>query len=365
MSTRVAKPAARHSYVSIGGMQQSHGGVEVFMQRLAEMWPHTGLGAMIVLPANSAVCKTSQGLYAGLRRWWHTHLDNVRFIRQATRRAEGQVTSVWYHYGNALDLLSIALLSRLSGIRLIVTPHCSLTWRHLTHRCSRWVAHRILKRVHLLLALSREQVEFFSIRGAPPIARMRTLLPSSTAQRTPFRERPRGSLIFAGRVSPEKGIREMVDLLRILLAEREGFALEIFGEAEPEMHDFLREVAQRDPALAAAIRIHGRVSAQEVMTQLGRHRYLIYLSRVDAFPLAVLEAVIAGALPVVYELPGTAEIIARWGGIMGTPADLPTLARAILDTESETSPPRLKSGQAAQYYSTADVARQLRSILEV
>jgi len=364
MSTDIVSSVSMQTYISIGGTQQNHGGVEVFMRRVAQLWPHTGLGSVVVMPSDSAVFKAPQGVFAGLRRWWRSHRHNVRCIRQATASAQGRVTNVWYHYGNALDVLAIALLSLLPGIRLIVTPHCSLTWRHLANPCSRWVTRRILHRAQLLVVLSKEQLDFFSVEGAPPVARMRTLLPPSTALHPPFGERPKGSLIFVGRVSAEKGIRDMIELLKILVAAREGFSLEIFGEAEPPMKDFLRDVTQREPALAAAIRVHGRVPAEDVLAQLGRHRYLLYLSRVDAFPLAVLEAVIAGAMPVVYELPGTAEIIERWGGIMAAPTDLPALARAILDIECEASLPRLRSEQAAQYYSTADVARELRNILE-
>jgi len=364
MNSGVVSNHSTPGYIAIGGAQQNQGGIEVFMRRLAQLWPHTELGALAVLPADSAVFKASQGALAGLRLWWRRHRHNVRSIRQATRCAEGRVTNVWYHYGNALDVLAIALLSWLPGIRLIVTPHCSLTWRHLANPCSRWVTRRILQRAHLLLVLSQEQLEFFSVAGAPPVARMRTLLPPCASHRLAFRERPRGSLIFVGRVTAEKGIRDMVELLKLLIAERGGFSLEIFGEEDASMKSFLRDVTQREPALAAAIRVHGRVPAEDVLAQLGRHRYLLYLSRVDAFPLAVLEAVIAGAMPVVYELPGTAEIIEQWGGIMAAPTDLPALKRAILDIEREASPPRLRSEQAAQYYSTVDVARELRNILE-
>lgn len=364
MRSAVASGDSSQSYIAIGGARHNQGGIEVFMRRLAQLWPHTGLGSLVVLPADSAVFKAPQGMVAGLRLWWQRHRHNIRCIRQATGSADGGVTNVWYHYGNALDVVAIALCSWLPGIRLIVTPHCSLTWRHLANPCSRWVTRRVLHRAHLLLVLSKEQFEFFSVAGAPPIARMRTLLPSCASQRLSFSERPRGSLIFAGRVTAEKGIRDMVELLKLLRAERQSFSLEIFGEQDPAMHDFLREVAQREPALAAAIRVHGRVSAEDVLAQLGRHRYLVYLSRVDAFPLAVLEAVIAGAMPVVYELPGTAEIIEQWGGIMAAPADLPALARAILGIERAASPPRLRSEQAAQYYGTAGVARELRNILE-
>ena len=364
MSRGIASNDCRHGYIAIGGAQQNQGGVEVFMRRLAQLWPHTGLGSLTVLPADSAVFKAPQGAVAGLRLWWRRHRDNVRCIRQANRSAADRSTNVWYHYGNALDVLAIALLSRLPGIRLIVTPHCSLTWRHLANPVSRWVTRRILHRAQLLVVLSKEQLEFFCVEGAPPVARMRTLLPSCAPQPLSFRERRRGSLIFAGRVAAEKGIRDMIELLQLLMAERDGFSLEIFGEADQAMKDYLCEVAQREPALAAAIRVHGRVPADEVLTQLGRHRYLVYLSRVDAFPLAVLEAVIAGAMPVVYALPGTAEIIEQWGGIMAAPADLPALAHAILDIERQAGPPRLRSAQAAQYYSTADVACELRNILE-
>ncbi len=364
MSTEMVSGTRARTYISIGGTQQNHGGVEVFMRRLVQLWPHTGLGSLVVAASDSAVFKAPQGVFAGVRRWWRSHRHNVRRIRQASRRAGGQVAHVWYHYGNALDVLSIALLSWLPGIRLIVTPHCSLMWRHLANPIGRWVTHRILRRADLLLVLSQEQVEFFSIEGAPRVARMRTLLPPFTSQRATFRERPHGSLVFVGRVSAEKGIRDMIELLKMLLAEGNDFSLDIFGEAEPAMTDFLNDVTQREPALAAAIRVHGRVPPQEVLAQLGCHRYLLYLSRVDAFPLAVLEAVTAGAVPVVYELPGTAEIIERWGGIMAAPADLPRLARTILEVDRATSPPPLRSEQAAEYYSTAHVARELRNILE-
>lgn len=364
MTRDILNSDCRQTYIAIGGTQQNHGGVEMFMRRLAKLWSDSGLGSLAVSSSDSAIFKAPHGVIDGVRRWWRSHRRNVRHIRQAVQAAEGQVTHVWYHYGNALDLVAIALLSWMRGIRLVVTPHCSLTWRHLAHPVGRWITHRILRRTDLLVVLSQEQVDFFSVEGGPRVVRMRTLLPAFTAHRSSFGERPPGSLVFVGRVSAEKGIPDMIELLKMLRAQRDGFSLEIFGEAEPEMTVFLNDVMQREPALAAAIRVRGRIPPQDVLTQLGRNRYLVYLSRVDAFPLAVLEAVIAGAVPVVYELPGTAEIVERWGGIMAAPADLQTLACAILRTDSETSSPPLRSEQAAQYYSTTEVARELRIILE-
>lgn len=350
-------------YFAIGGTQACPGGVEIFLQRLQWLWPLIGLGKLTMLPAQTAVLKAPGGVRRALQDWLRALVRSVCLVRAATRTDGGGVV-VWYHYGNGLDLLSLAVLSLVPGIRLIVTPHCSLTWRHLRGPVRRLAARWLMKRVERIFVLSEEQCEFYARWRPSGVARMRTLLPEVSDDAAPFHARQRGSLAFVGRVVREKGIVDVVELLRLLRADGGDFSLDVLGAVAPDMRDFFARVASEEPSLFAAIRLHGDVSSDRVLAQLGCSRYLIHLSRVDAFPLTVLEAILRGAVPVAYELPGTAEIIERWGGLLARPGEVRAIAQALRAMEAQTLCVSLRREAAVHYYSGNETARELRALLE-
>jgi len=66
-------------------------------------------------------------------------------------------------------------------------------------------------------------------------------------------------------------------------------------------------------------------------------RYFAYLSVQDAYPLAVLESLAAGALPLVYNIPGTDEIVESWGGLMVPPGKTEELVPVLLQLERDAA----------------------------
>ncbi|MDB6106428.1 MAG: hypothetical protein JWO52_6427 [Gammaproteobacteria bacterium] len=346
------------TYLAVGGTDNCQGGVEVFMRRLAAVWPGTGFAALTVLPANTAWKKNATGGLVSAYRWAVALVRTTSCVCRGAFRGRTRVT-VWYHYSNAIDLVGVLWLSLLPGLRIFVTPHCSLTWQHLSSPFGRRVALRVLGRATRILVLSEEQREFFKHSGAP-VTLIRTLIPPRYGSCLAFLQRPAASFVFVGRVAREKGVPEMVEFISHLCRILPDTRLDLIGPVEPQMHEFIKEAVRREPALHEALRLWGAVSPDCVADELGSHRYLLHLSKVDAFPLAVLEAITAGAVPVVFGLPGTAEIVRRWGGISASAGDVGRLARSILEFESAGCVPLLRSAEAAEYYGSAEVAHELR-----
>ncbi len=347
-----------NTYLAVGGTDDCQGGVEVFMRRLAAVWPGTGFAALTILPANTAWKKNTTGGVVSAYRWAVALARTTSCVFRGALRGGTRVT-VWYHYSNAIDLIGVLWLSLLPGVRIFVTPHCSLTWQHLSNPTGRRVALRVLGRAARILVLSEEQKQFFGQSGAP-VTRIRTLIPPRSGTCLPFLERPAASFVFVGRVAREKGVPQMAEFMSHLCRVLPDTTLDLIGPVEPEMLEFLKGAIRREPALERVLRLWGAVSQDCVAAELGSHRYLLHLSKVDAFPLAVLEAVTAGAVPVVFGLPGTAEIVRRWGGISASAGDIGLLARSILELESARCVPPLRSAEAAEYYGAGEVARELR-----
>lgn len=347
------------AYLAIGGTVDCQGGVEVFMARLRSLWPATGLADLVTLQANSAWAKTPLRLPGAIWRWVSTLVATTRLLRAHAR--ESRPVALWYHYSNGVDLLAVWWYSRLPGVHLYLTPHCGLMWRHLRSRTGRWLALRVARRATAILVLSQEQRQFFEAAGTD-VRQIRTLLAPSSAPVPPFEARPARSLVFAGRVSREKGAPEMIAVLQDLLGRAPDFVLDIYGPVDEDVARFVEDLP---PRLRSAIRMHGAVPAAQVREKLSRHRYLLHLSRVDAFPLAVLEAIVAGTYPVTLALPGTCEIIDAWGGIAATGNEAAQIAQSIWAIESAGRPPDLRSSEAASYYAPDAVALDLRNALEV
>jgi len=155
----------------------------------------------------------------------------------------------------------------------------------------------------------------------------------------------------------------MLELMRALRRLLPHSQLDIVGPVEPDMAALLEQVRARDPDLARAMNVRGAIPSELVPDELCRHRYLLHLSKVDAFPLAILEAIAAGTVPVVFALPGTAEIVSRWGGISAAAEQLEPLLRAIAELEASSSAPPIRSAEASAYYSAEEVSRELEEIM--
>lgn len=142
----------------------------------------------------------------------------------------------------------------------------------------------------------------------------------------PPKEHPGGPVVFAGRLSPEKGVDTLIDAVG-----RIGATLEVAGDG-PELPVLSRQAEARAPGL---VRFHGRLGKDAVL-ELFRSAGVVAAPSVwfENQPLTILEALACGTPVVASGLGGIPELIepGRDGALVPArdPAALAEALRGLL-----------------------------------
>jgi len=120
------------------------------------------------------------------------------------------------------------------------------------------------------------------------------------------------NIIFLGRITRDKGVDVLVDAFKIVKRELSESKLFIIGEG-PLRRQIMKQRIN-------GVYLPGYIKDPRRFLSLGS----IYVqpSRYDAFPIAVLEAMSAGLIPIVSEHTGTKEILPRDLVVKNDPYDL-------------------------------------------
>jgi alpha-1,3-mannosyltransferase len=110
------------------------------------------------------------------------------------------------------------------------------------------------------------------------------------------------TLIYFGRWSVNKGLLETLDLFAALRARRSEWNLIIAGrEYDLSREDLAGEIAMR--GLEEHVEIVVSPSESELASLLGKAQYFVCLSRHEGFGIAPVEAMSAGLIPVLSNIP--------------------------------------------------------------
>ena len=131
-------------------------------------------------------------------------------------------------------------------------------------------------------------------------------LDNFTDTQVPVRDAAGSGVLFAGRLSREKGVDVLIEAAGVLATDVSGVLVDIVGDG-PERGE-LEHLAQR--VALGAVRFHGRVSAQDVRAHLRAARVSAVPSRwYENQPLSVLEAFASGVPVVGSALGGLTDLI--------------------------------------------------------
>jgi glycosyltransferase involved in cell wall biosynthesis len=137
-------------------------------------------------------------------------------------------------------------------------------------------------------------------------------------------------IAFVGRLVDEhKGVLNLPAIVTSFAERHDGaFQLDVIGEG-PDLEALRREIARL--GVGKMINLVGDVSHDEVLTRLPRYDVLLMPSRYEGLPLGVLEAMAAGVVPVVTDLPGVADELIRDGvnGLLVPRDDVDAFADAL------------------------------------
>lgn len=115
-------------------------------------------------------------------------------------------------------------------------------------------------------------------------------------------------LAYLGTVMQQyKRVLDFIPLVTALLERNVDFELTIIGDG-PERHQ-LEQSIRSIPGASTRVRFLGLLPNREALQVLSRQDVLLLLSEVEGQPIAMLEAMALGVVPVVSDLAGLREII--------------------------------------------------------
>jgi glycosyltransferase involved in cell wall biosynthesis len=144
-----------------------------------------------------------------------------------------------------------------------------------------------------------EQIENATVRR-DEVVRHRSLLEGGTVR-----------LVYAGRlVQHQKRVLDFIPLVRALDRLRVAYQLTLIGDGSGAL---VEETLRRELAgqlVGGKVRLTGRLSRAEVLRELVDHDVFVLLSDFEGFPVAVLEAMACGCIPVVAHVDsGVPELV--------------------------------------------------------
>lgn len=266
-------------------------------------------------------------------------------LRLLLRRNDYDCT--WIQYGSFPDL-AFVVLARLRRHRVVVTPHLGANWRSQASPILRKISKWAIGFAHQLAIFSETQSSELDL-SRMPIEKIRTFLPeeslrSQNEAATSLTDCKR-KLIHAARLSHDKGSFLAIDVCTHLHRANVPFSLEIIGSADDDTLAGLRKKIQAS-GLGEKIEIHGHMEVCELLDRIREADFLIHLSRIDSYPLIVLEALACSTLPICLDLPGARQMVEAYDGYVVDEARSDQSAAAIiekLDIEEARSRARLVS----------------------
>jgi glycosyltransferase involved in cell wall biosynthesis len=228
--------------------------------------------------------------------------------------------------------MAYLMVAKLCGARVLYQVHGGLLRDFVfAHRLLKGLIRRMLRWPDAVVVLSLEQRDAF-LELAP---RQTVEIVPNGIDCTPYlrHERPapepRGPLrlIYIGRLAPGKGLLETLEGVR--LARSRGFAVRLVLAGDGPEAARLREYA-RDAGLGAEVSFAGPTFGEHKAHLLSQADAFVLASYGEGLPYSLLEAMAAGAVPVVTPVGAMPDVVIDGEhGLFVAPRDAAAIAAAI------------------------------------
>lgn len=286
----------------LGGAVYHPGGLEAFCARAAE-----------------AVSAADAGWTA---QWWPTDAAYLtpRRLPGLVRRLRAGLGArrfdlVWLQFSTLADL-AFLVEARALRVPVLVTPHLGANARLQRIGALRRSCTALLGMASRIGVLFDEQGREIALPPRVPQSTVRTFLPPASLTGPPARKAVGPlRLIHAGRLSEAKGTFRTVELCAALRSRGVPFTAKIIGRSDDATMARLRALIAAE-GLGNRIALIDWLAPEALLQAFAEADVLAHLSLLDAFPLIVLEAMAAGAVPVVGEMAGARSMVAAHGGLV-------------------------------------------------
>lgn len=286
----------------LGGSHANPGGVEAFCERSSEALHRRGTWRAERIPTESAYLRPAT-LAAYLRG-----LSSL--VKYRRRRPD----CVWLSYVNLPDL-AFLLVARALRLRVLVTPHLGSNWRSQEIPILRKLSGGLLGLSARLALISRTQELEIALPASVPRSDIRNFLPETllTAPMADESNSPEMRLIHSGRLSEGKGTFMLIEVCAALRDRGVAFSTSITGGADDETLDRLHSMIA-EFGLEGHVHVHGRIPEAELLEEIRHADVLVHLSKIDSYPLIVLEALACSTFPLCMELAGARDMVEQYTG---------------------------------------------------
>ena len=286
----------------LGGSHDNPGGVEAFCERSTEALHRRGQWKAERIPTESAYLRfATVGKFLG-------------GLRSLTRYRCQPPDCVWLSYVNLPDL-TFLVVARLLRMRVLVTPHLGSNWRSQKSPALRALSRVLLRLAHSLALISRTQELEIALPAAVPKSDIRNFLSESLLQSPLARinEVPELRLIHSGRLSEGKGTFMLIDVCALLKGWGVPFSATVTGGADADTFTRLAALIAKH-GLEDHVRVVGRIPEAQLLDEMRRSDVLVHLSKIDSYPLIVIEALACSTFPLCMELAGARDMIQQYAG---------------------------------------------------
>ena len=238
----------------------------------------------------------------------------VRGLAALCRKRNAGYDLLWLQYTNLPDLLYLWLGKSL-GMTVVVTPHLGANWRSQRSSVLRALSGWALRRADRIALLSRTQELEIKLPDNVPRSYIRLLMPAIIWD-TPLPEPAGGSevrLLHAARLSAGKGTFLFLDLCRRLQDRNIPFSARLSGNADDETMAQVRSVIAQH-RLEDKVKILGWVPNSDMPALFSSSDVLVHISKIDSYPLVVLESSAYGGFPICLDLPGARDMVTTYDG---------------------------------------------------
>jgi len=178
-------------------------------------------------------------------------------------------------------------------------------------RAAAWPSGRnLLAGEDLVIANSRWSAEILKTRFGLTAPVVYPPVPGPEPEAAPTWEQREDGFVCLGRLSPEKRVEEVVEIVRTV-RQATGANLHLHVLGGPLQSAYGRRLRVLAAEAGPWVRLEGEVSGPHKWELLTRHRYGLHACRGEAFGIAVAEMIRAGLVPFVPALGGVREIVAH------------------------------------------------------
>lgn len=279
------------------------------------------------------------------------------------------------HFHNVLREMSVSVLGVPRGVPKVLSVHDLRILGTPDHPRGRVGALAVEAKSRLDRAVARRQIDVAlavsdpiatALRGAGFRAVQVVTVPVRPPASPPVPVADCTSVLFAGRLTPDKGVDVLLQAFRDVAPDAPQAQLRIAGAGDAE--DALRSAARSD---GERVRFLGRLDPVALSRELGQARVVVVPSvparRPEGSPMVVAEAAAHGRPVVGSDDPGIESMIRELGcGLTvpaGSPSDLADALRAmLLDDEAASRYGAQGASAVTQRHSAAAVAADVRRV---